>query len=229
MTYQLALYGCDGIVLASDQRELTTAGDPTIHGHGINQNNISKIRVHSSHKLAWMFDGGSLGRIASASLGNLLENEEDLSHGAIKRALKQAANDSFVKFPHLVRNDAYITLATGIDSTIFRAKIMPSAFFEITEPNHTSPIIAGQTYNLAGFIPVRYYSSKMSVDQLCSMAAYTISAAHDIDTLAIDGLDIAIYKISTGKFELINLEQPVKLATEIDSGIRHLLFSAPQS
>jgi hypothetical protein len=65
MTYQLVLCGKDGVVLASDRRELRESGGIEQYGHGFSANMLCKIRIDKTGQYAWMFSGGELGPFAA--------------------------------------------------------------------------------------------------------------------------------------------------------------------
>ena len=63
--------------------------------------------------------------------------------------------------------------------------------------------VSGMEFNLASFLPSRLTLSNMSVDVLAYLAAYSIRAAHDLDSAFVDGLDIAVYRDAVRRFEFL--------------------------
>ena len=83
--------------------------------------------------------------------------------------------------------------------------------------------ISGMEFNLASFLPMRLTLANMAVKVLVYLAAYSIRAAHDFDSAFVDGLDITVYRDSTGKFEFLNSDTLWGEAQNFDSEIIKLL------
>jgi hypothetical protein len=111
-----------------------------------------------------------------------------------------------------------ITLACGPTKKIFRHKLG-----QIAEEMLRGWCVAGQEFNLAAFLPSRYYSPRKSADQLACLAAYSILVAHDLDSAFVDGLDIAIYHDSAKKFEMADSEKYRSKTERIDAEIRRVI------
>ena len=67
VTYQIGMRGRDGVVLASDRRELLLVG-PGDFGSGPATNFINKIRFDNVSLVAWAFAGGEISPIAAGYL-----------------------------------------------------------------------------------------------------------------------------------------------------------------
>ena len=64
--------------------------------------------------------------------------------------------------------------------------------------------------------------SKRRVRELAHLAAYSIRAAHDLDSAFVDGLDIAVYQEATGKFNFLKSEMLWVAAQDFDAAILDL-------
>lgn len=189
ITYQVVLSGRDGIVIASDQKELLNSPSSEA-GEGYKPNMVTKIRIGPSATVAWAFSGGMLSATASGYLERTLENQPSQSPTQALRDCCDHAWKDNAKGPE----DSVVMLIDGPNRNIFRARITPMT---VIEPMLGGMCFAGQTFNTASFIPRRFYRSDMTVAELASLAALTVKEAHEADTVCVDGLDIAIYKDST--------------------------------
>jgi len=112
-----------------------------------------------------------------------------------------------------------IVLANGKTRTIFRCDALPN--IGDVKRVKTGRYISGDTSNRACTRPERFYSRNMSVNALVGLAAYTIHIAHEIAPEYVKGLDIAVYRDTTGAFELIeDVEIDGNLALEFEEMIR---------
>ncbi len=90
--------------------------------------------------------------------------------------------------------------------------------------------ISGNYYNLAAFLPSRFHATVESVDTLARLAAYSIRVAQEIDPQYVDGLDVAVYRDSEGRFEFENADNYWNLCEEIEREMRECFRRAvPQS
>jgi hypothetical protein len=195
MTYQIVLSGKDGVVIASDQKELLSPSSAEM-GEGYKPNMVTKLRVDSSGTFAWAFAGGMLSAAASAYFERTLENRpsgpvHQILRDCCDRAWKENAKDP---------EGSVIILVDGPKREILRAKICPMT---VIESMHGGRCFSGQTFNAGSFVARRFYRQDMSVVELASLAAFTIKEAHEADTVCVDGLDPAVYQNSTGQFCLV--------------------------
>jgi hypothetical protein len=89
--------------------------------------------------------------------------------------------------------------------------------------------ISGNYYNLAAFLPTRFHSVGESVDSLARLAVYSIRTAHEIDPQHVDGLDIAIFRDSLGRFDFGDVDAYWNYAEKIDEEVRDCLRRAASS
>jgi 20S proteasome alpha/beta subunit len=223
VTYQLILCGHDGVVLASDRREMRSPG-PGDEGDGPAANMVQKIRIDPTGQFAWAFSGGETSIVAAG----LLEREceaSDLTSENVERKLKNCGDRSWsaARGPN---TGSEVILVDGRTQQIFRARLSPMTTIDRVLEGRC---IAGQSFSKASLFPQRYYSPKMSVDQLAVLAGYTVITAHKMDTVAVDGLDLVIYRNSVGRFEFANPDLYRETAVEIDQEISALFQNHAQA
>ena len=80
--------------------------------------------------------------------------------------------------------------------------------------------IAGSAHNLASFVINRFYRQTAMVDELSLLAAYSIWCAHKIDSIMVDGLNLAIFRDSTRRFEWADASALLDKAKEVDTAMR---------
>ncbi len=216
VTYQLALKGMDGIVLASDQCErLSSVNKSEV------KNLVRKIWIDQTARFAWAYSGGEAGPIFSARfLQRLKDLGSDFSEAATLSAFEASAKATVTEYAPFAKGPwpCCITLACGPSKKIMRHKLSLFA-----EEMLGGWCVSGQEFNLAAFIPQRFYSKKMLVGELAGLAAYSIRAAHDLDSGVVDGLDIAIYRDSTQRFEFLDSDLYWDEAGKLDGEIRGIL------
>lgn len=217
MTYQLALTGCDGIVLASDRCERTVSANQQFAA----RNMVRKITIDQTARFAWGCAGSEAALIFSRNVADAIRalgsdfSEED-ALGALEEAAKLTARE-------------YGPLSKGPwpCSTLFvcgPTKRIFSHPLTRAEERRNGRCIAGMEFNLASFLPCRLEDlPKLSVRELAYLAAYSVRAAHDLDTAFVDGLDIAVYRDSTHKFEFASGEAYWSEASKFDARILGLL------
>jgi 20S proteasome alpha/beta subunit len=217
VTYQLILCGVDGVVLASDRRELRSAG-PGDEGEGMAINMVKKIRIDPTGCFAWAFAGGEISHVASGYFERSLEDGKPLpSTEDVRRRIIECCDRAWQDAARGPNPGSTIILAHGPTRTILRAKL---GSYTTVEEMQEGRCFAGQTYSVATFFPRRFYSGEMSVSVLLRLASYTVRAAHHIDPLCVDGLDVATYRDSTGKFEFENAALCLERADRLDDDIQ---------
>jgi hypothetical protein len=75
LTYQMAFRGKDGIVIASDQRDLLTP-QSSDEGTGAKLNLVRKIQLDSTGQHAWAFAGSRIAKKAADSLSRELRTNQ---------------------------------------------------------------------------------------------------------------------------------------------------------
>lgn len=225
MTYQLVLCGCDGLVIASDKRELRESGAPGDFGHGFSTNMLSKIRLRNTPPIAWMFAGGEVSRYAAGYLEQTFQDWHDYSIEGIKKAMIECGNSAWKNSARGPNPNSNVLLVEGSTRTILRAAISPQTFVE--EIKKEEPVFGGQSHSVASLLPMRFYSKDLNISQLAVLAGCSVRMASDVDHFIIDGLDIAAYSDASGKFEFLDSGYYWQRVDEMDQAIRRCLLSHP--
>lgn len=218
MTYQIIAQGHDGIVIASDQSELKVprAGE----GEGAVNNMLTKILIDPSGRFAWCFAGAKPSLLAASYLER--ELERGLEGRDLKRVLRDCGDDGWANGA-AGPSESTVVLVDGQTKTLLRATLAHKA--TMVSEMADGLCFAGQHFSKASFIPYRFYSKTMSVEQLAIMSTYSVLVAGKIDPLLIGGLDVVIYRDSVGRFEFANRESYTEQAKQIDSKMRELFLS----
>ena len=225
VTYQLTMCGCDGMLVASDRREISMYQTATV----ATTNDVVKVRISPDGKFAWAYSGNEIAPIYAKRVMKAFENTGAVSDEDVKKILVDAGLPAIQEWHEsasgsLPPMDAVIVTASGATKKIFRSVAKPT-----TVPGEIMGglCITGQTANWAAFLPKRFYLQSMSIDELFWLAASSIRMAHDFDSLGVDRLDVAIYRDSSGHFELINgdsyWDEAGKLSQKFDNSIRQTL------
>lgn len=224
VTYQLAMCGTDGIVVASDlcERLVSASGE-----YGVPQL-VNKIRVNNTGQFAWMHSGGQISAIQARLFAHALsEINGEITEDEALRKLQNCAMPAIEKWRTTVANgpERYnrIILACGKSRRIYRE--MCSGTEEAMEVLGGF-CVSGQEFNAAVFLPKRLYNSKLKVDVLIRLAAYSVRCAHDIHSGDIDGLQIAVCR-DNGQFQFIPPEPYWDYTPVLDSQILAFLSDSP--
>ena len=227
VTYQLTLRGRDGMVLASDQCENTKPqyGDVRV------KNLLRK--VFFSGGFAWAYSGGALGPIFAEYVNrNLVDDNGIISDDDARNIFENCGKLTYAEYMSTMTGPAgesVAVLACGKSKRIFRATISsPMTAIEVVS-GPGSPCITGNRYNLAAFVATRFYSPEMSVEELCSLAAYSIRAASDLEPNYVDGLDVAVYRDSVGKFEFVDSDTYWRNTANTDKELRNSFHAVSSS
>jgi hypothetical protein len=216
VTYQVGFRARDGMVIASDQRELLEpgAGD---EGSGSKTNMVRKIQIDPTGRFAWCYAGGEISPYAASNVRHELALRATISDAEIKQLLEDCGNRSwqFARGP----STATLLLFDGEMKKVWRAKISPMTLVEHLEGGF---YFAGIAYSNASFFPRHYYSQDMSLSELSTLAAYTVKMAHVMDPLCVAGLDIASYSDSIGKFEFLDGDAYAEKVDFLDKEIGNL-------
>lgn len=221
MTYQITMRGRDGMVMASDQRELLLP--KPAEGEGSVPNMVRKIRFDSTRRFAWAFAGGKASLLAAGYLERKFETS--IADADLERTLRDCGD---LGWENGGPSDSTVVLADAKNKTIFRATLAHEG--TVVLQMEDGRCFTGQSYSKASFLPVRFYSQEMSVDNLAILASYTVLMAAEGDPVMIGGLDVAIYRDSTGKFEFADSASCRAEAQKLDIGIRKAIvlpFSRP--
>jgi len=225
VTYQLTLPGNDGMVVASDQCENMKPEQGEVRVKNLVR------KVFFSGRFAWAYFGGALGPIFAEYVSRNLVDDGIILEGDARTIFENCGNLTLAEYTKTMTGPAgksEVILACGATKRIFRATISsPMTTVEIAAADH--PCITGNYLNLAAFLPTRFYSRTMSVDKLTSLAAYSIYAANALEPMYVDGLDVAIYRDSVGKFEFLDSETCWRNAANTDERIRSFFQVASNS
>lgn len=203
MTYQLILCARDGCVLASDQREYMTpdlnAGET---GEGAKVNLVRKIRIDPTGRYAWAFSGGPSSIAASGLLERKLATTDQ--DREIEQLLRESGDQAWANTATGPDTTSKIILANGRTNTLIRANISPMTTLDYLQGGSC---VAGQTFSKASIYPQLFHSVEMSVDAVALMAVYAVWLANKLDPLLVAGLDVAVYRQQSGRFEFDDAEQ----------------------
>jgi 20S proteasome alpha/beta subunit len=221
VTYQLALAGHDGIVLASDKCERHASSD----GHYGTKNSLRKIWIDRTGQYGWACSGSEAApSFADHILRGIDALAESFSEGEALTAFEESSGAFVEDYRQRARGPwgCSILFACGPTRRIFRRQISPPR-----QEMSGGFCVAGAEFNLAAFLPSRFYAPDWSVDELTHLAAYSVRAAHDLDTGIVDGLDIAVYRDATAKFEFLDCARLWNEAQFFDAKILEVLRSGP--
>lgn len=214
----MALAGADGIVLASDQCERIVSSN----GQFSAKNMVRKIWVNESREIAWAYAGSEAAPVFSSRFYEKAKDLKDVSsESALLEVFDASAKATVEEYRQFAKGpwSCAVTLACGPTKKIFRHKLSLKA-----EEVLGGWCISGQEFNLAAFLPRRFYSPRMSVNELALLAAYSIRTAHVFDNAMVDGMDITIYRDSVGKFEFVNSAACLEQAEKLNATIRESIL-----
>jgi hypothetical protein len=212
--------GKDGVVLASDQSERRVNHDDSV----ATQNLVTKIRIDDTRKFAWAYAGGMVAPIFSNHFGQAMKSQtHQLSYRDAVNKLADSVMPAYEEWhPNAAGPSGYtcVTLACGAAKKIFR-----NMFSRMGEAEEMQGgwCVAGSEFNVASFLPRRLHSPELSVEQLVCLAAYSIRAAHDFDSAFVNGLDIAVYRDSVGRFEFVDSIFYWNEIEKFDAGLRQAI------
>ena len=217
LTYQIAMRGIDGIVLASD-RLVKKPGAAWREDRVSVDNETCKIYKDANGKFAWSFAGDddalNVAEYYSRRIGEwdrkipLAEFLEECAD-AVVQSREQASYE--VIFLDGVRRELLL-----VDNRRGHA----------TASLQTKGIcFAGQSSNRASVLASYYYRNDLSVGALVQLAAYSVKTAGIIDPEMIRGIDVFIYRDSNSIVEELPRETAERAAAHLESGICSLVQS----
>lgn len=222
VTYQITMCGSDGVVMASDRREIlkaNTASVPTL-------NNVNKIRILADGNYALAYSGNRLAQAFTKHVVRAFQARVPSSDQDARTILEQCSAPAIQEWREYQaagqEGEAIVVMASGSTKRIFRCSVVPTAEAETMEGGIC---ITGQTGNWAAFLPHRYYRHfrSSSVNEVACLAACSILMASQFDPLAVDGLDIAIYRDAERRFRFMDsgnyLEGAFRVAEQIDGAV----------
>jgi hypothetical protein len=213
------------MVIASDQCErLPQAEGPVVAGRFLNF--VNKIKISPDKKYAWAFSGGRRAKFLSETIQeSILRDGSPLTESALEKIVSasQAIADTHWaatrKGPELPPGDCVI-IACPESRRIIRY-IHDSVAW--SKEDVSPRCIAGLEWNQASFMVTKFYCQDAGVNELAVLASYAIRSAHDLDTWAVDGLDLAIFRNSDEGFEWCDAKAYWGKAAQIDTAIGNLL------
>ena len=219
VTYQVAFRGKDGIVLASDRKELREKG-PGDEGTGPTTHLIKKLSIDPSGRFAWAYAGGETSPVAAKFIGLQLKSMTDFTDKSIDQMLEASGTESWIaaRGP----NQSTILFIDGATKKIRRVKLYPDnkTVIDIIEDGRC---VNGQTYNLASFWSQAGYSKRLGLNRLVPLSAYMLFIANKMSPECIEGADIAVFRYAVRKFEFLSSGAIRKAASEMDKDIRKLI------
>jgi len=218
MTYQVTLCGRDGVVVASDRCEVWTEQGGRKSKTG---NKVRKVFLDSTRQLAWTFSGGHLSGLTAHYLEKAIKKLSVKNENAIRKAIQDCAERACSTFPLQKSFTDVLVLSIASERKILRACIAPEVAFDLMSDR----FVSGQIDSLASFFPEHFYSKQMSVNELASLAAYSVRMAHELDPKYVDGLDIAIYRDEEKSFAFVDRNYYWEHAIDLDKAIRECLQS----
>jgi hypothetical protein len=213
MTYQMGLCGADGVVIASDRCEFY---QPDFSSPGV-RNKVDKVRL--SGEFAWAYYGGELSAVFSKHLKRSLDSQR-ISEKELFALMPHCAETAIQEWRSTSSGSSGksgIILACGSSKNLYRGDIAPAMNLD---PMREGFCVAGLTTSLSAFVPTRYHSRRMLVASLAALAAYSIRAAHDLDSGNVDGLDLAISD-SSGEFHFANADAYWNQSVALDEAVRN--------
>ncbi len=213
------------MVMASDQCECDGAA---LGPGGLTVKNLLR-KIAISGEFAWAFSDGKLGPFFPPFLQRALDSAGTVTCERAVQILEGCGSPALAEWTKHVADGpagkSRIVLACGKSRRIFRADISPNMkALEIME----GKCVSGNYYNLAAFIPTRFHGTGASVDFLAQLAAYSIQVAHEIDTQRVDGLDVAVFRDSLGRFEFEDAVARRNCVVDIEREMRDCFVRAPQ-
>jgi 20S proteasome alpha/beta subunit len=221
MTYQVTLCGRDGVVVASDRCQVWH--ERLLRPQEWSKNKVKKLFVDAKGKIAWTFSGGYFSDVTAHYLRDFLDEQSDYDERAVENAIKTCGNRACDAFSTTARANVtdILVLVFAESRRIVRAHIARAGTMIETLENQC---VSGATDSFVNFFPNRFCGNgDMSVDQLAPLAAYCVRAAHEQDTKYIDGLDIAVYRDSKGRFEFEDRGVFWEEASKLDADLKMFL------
>jgi hypothetical protein len=214
--------GRDGVVLASDRRELLSAG-PGDCGFGPATNFINKIRFDNVSLVAWAFAGGEISPIAAGYLEQELQGVTP-TLAELKAMMTRCGDAAWQAAARGPNSNSTLLLVHGPAKKFIRAKLSPRTIVEELEDGMCQ---CGQTYNVASFFPQHFYSPDMTVQELLRLAAYAVKTAGTIDPLCVAGVDVLVYGDADRSFRFVDQIFIEEESQRIDRAILASFLNTP--
>ena len=225
MTYQIGFRCADGVVLASDRRELLTSPSSD-QGSGPATHSLRKIQIASSGRFAWAYAGSKIAPVAARYIQKTFSERIVETDQQIDDLLIESGDASWIAADG-PQGQSTILLVDAINRTIKRAKLFPNGC-TVVDTILEGYCLAGFSWSVASLLPQVWYSEGMSVDRTIRLAACALTLAERIDPLCVAGADIVAFRNSTQAFEFVPDDQIAREGLELDRNIRDLIQSIRQ-
>jgi hypothetical protein len=212
MTIAVGLVGLGGIVLAADSLVL----EPAIReDHYCNRIESPKVVHAATGRLAYVFCGDECAKIAGQEMVRRTVDRE-LDFANLRGSLESVGDDTFANQSQKQPNFFLLT-NRRIIVVFYGQQVHPAPqMWELTLREHGSravpisgSVVIGATGNGARFFQ-HYFTGGQPSDRLKFLAAHIVLTARDLDTFAIEGLDLAV--ITASGFEWVTDREKADLA-----------------
>jgi 20S proteasome alpha/beta subunit len=202
VTFQVALMGQDGIVLASDKCESYVERYTT-------KALVKKLWLSPSRRIAWTFTGSHPARVAAHKFKTRLDDVTDGSVRNSQELLSQVlecAREAFTEDSNLRGLKNQVVACIAGSNEIVCVEIDKTCVGDMKQKK----FISGDTKNAAQFLVEQYFRWDRPLGELVLLAAHTVLMAHVHNPTNVEDLDIAFCKDGSGVF--IELTDDQKLA-----------------
>lgn len=190
MTFQIAMIGSDGWVLASDRIRGNAQGVRLT-------STIDKAIVSHDLGFAYAFAGDDCAAMMGATLAEHVSELKPESQAQFRQWLIGLANNTWEYF---AKNVQPIHSSYQLRSVILMLASSPRQFWliQIGQQSLVDAVhdkwISGDISNAARFFVERYYDKDLRVDQLVNLASQTLIGASKLSPAGVRGLDIVTCK-----------------------------------
>lgn len=223
MTFQVALRGSDGILLASDKQTTNyDIGRWCGKEHQIRWLNIgTKMQISDKHNVLIGISGSDLGWFAAGRVLHELSVLDELP-AQLDSWLQNVGDEAFEHSglsadPH--RNKGLLLVLAR--DTILRLEVGERSCVSRCD----SKAFGGDAINPAIFFVERYYNQKelKPVSELYLLAAHTILAGATLNKY-IEGLEIMIYRQNSEPMPVPDLDALLETSRKLDQAIVRRIF-----
>jgi 20S proteasome alpha/beta subunit len=220
MTFQVGLFGIDGIVLASDRR--------TIHFGGVRDaSDQDKIVPVEPHHLVYAYSGDECAQRAGRNLETRLERGFD--HSDMPTSLEEIGNATYALESKRKGWNEKVNRKVMIAFYGSRLQLWVLDIKEQSVATSNTLIVAGDYQNTARFFTEHYYEQEKTVEQLKFLAIHSIRMGHLRNT-ALVGRDIDMVVCVRDELRRIGSAEINRLkdrSADLEREIRDKLFAVP--
>ena len=180
---------------------------------------VRKLSIDQTSRYAWACSGSEAALIFSRNVKDAIGALGDnFSEELALSALEKASQSLVTEYQPLSQGPwpCKVLFVCGPSKRIFSHPLTRA-------DERKGKCISGMEFNLAAFLPKRLDLSDRPVKELAYLAAYSIRAAHDLDSAFVDGLDIAVYQDTAGKFQFLETVSLWNEAPNFDAEILKIL------